>query len=179
MIMRNVLTGLAAFVVTFAIAHFVVLNALPGKIMSKVRGGMIERGLPVNAWQMTPRTSPENQAVVRPAPDLAYAICLVDLSKGPVELTAPAWPDYGSLSVFSASTDNVYAGSLDARVADTPDVRHVIVALEGQDVSDADGADIVRVKQPDAIALIRRLAPSQNAYEAAKDLVPGSQCDPL
>jgi len=177
--MKGFLTGLAAFLVTFALAHFIVLNALPGKIMSKVRDRMMERGLTENTWQMTPRTSPESQTVVRPAPDLAYAICLIDLSGGPVELTAPAWPDYGSLSVFAATTDNVYAGSLDARMPGTPVVRHVIVAAEGQYVPEAGSADVVRVKQPEALALIRRLAPSQETYDSAAALIPQSSCKPL
>ena len=177
--MKHFLTGLAAFVITFALAHFVVLNALPGKIMSKVRDRMMEGGLTENAWQMAPRTSPETQTVVRPAPDLAYAICLIDLSEGPVELIAPAWPDYGSLSVFSAQTDNVYAGSLDARVPGTPAARRVIVALPDQDVTGAENAEVVRVKQPKALSLIRRLAPTQEAYDAAAALIPDSSCKPL
>ena len=177
--MKGFLTGLAAFLVTFALAHIVVVNALPGKIMSKVRGRMMEAGLPVHHWQTSGRVSPENQTVVRPAPDLAYAICLIDLSGGPVELDVPAWDEYGSLSVFSARTDNVYAGSLDARIAGTPEVRRLIVALEKQDVSATDDAEIVRVKQPQALALIRRLAPTQAAYDAAAALVPESSCKPL
>lgn len=177
--MRGFLVGLGAFVVTFALAHFVVLNAVPGKIMSKVRERMMANGLPMQQWQMTPRVSPENQRVVRPAPDLAYAICVIDLSDGPVELDAPAWDSYGSLSVFSAQTDNVYAGSLDARAAGTPDMRRVIVATSNQDVSTAGDAEIVRVEQPEALALIRRLAPTQEAYDAAAALMPESQCKPL
>lgn len=177
--MKGFLTGLAAFLVALALAHLLVVNALPGKIMSKVRGRMEDRGLPVHHWQMNGRVSPENQAVVRPSPDLAYAICLIDLSKGPVELDVPAWDQYGSLSVFSARTDNVYAGSLDARVAGTPPVRRLIVALEKQDVSAAGEAEVVRVKQPEALALVRRLAPTQEAYDAAAALVPESSCKPL
>lgn len=177
--MKRFLTGLAAFLVTGALAHFVILNALPGKIMSTVRDRMMESGLTENAWRMTPRTSPETQVVVRPAPDLAYAICLIDLSDGPVELTAPAWTDYASLSVFAATTDNVYAGSLDARTPGTPIMRHVIVATESQTVPDAGAADIVRVKEPEALALVRRLAPTQDAYDAAAALIPESSCKPL
>lgn len=177
--MRSFLTGLVAFLVTFALAHFIVLNAVPGKIMSKVRERMMDGGVPTQHWQMTPRVSPENQRVVRPAPDLAYAICVIDLADGPVELDVPAWNAYGSLSVFSARTDNVYAGSLDARAAGTPDMRRIVVATSKQDVPAAGDAEIVRVEQPEALALIRRLAPTQEAYEEAAALIPESQCKPL
>lgn len=172
-------TGLAAFAVTFLIAHFVVLSALPGKIMSTVRGQMVERGMPVHAWAMSPRVTPETQPVVRPSPDLAYAICLIDLSNGPVELSVPAWPEYGSLSIFEADTDNVYAGSLDARAEGTPGIRRVIVALEEQDLYQYGEAEQVILSKPEALALIRRLAPSQAAYEAAAALIPASRCAPL
>lgn len=177
--MRAFFTGLAAFAVTFLIAHFVVLSALPSKIMSTVRGQMTERGMPVHAWAMSPRVTPETQPVVRPSPDLAYAICLIDLSDGPVELSVPAWPEYGSLSIFEADTDNVYASSLDTRAEGTPGTRRVIVALEGQDLSTAGEAEQVILKKPEALALIRRLAPTQAAYEAAAALIPASRCAPL
>ena len=172
--MRSFLTGLAGFLVTFALAHLIIVNALPGKIMSKVRERMIAGNMPTQHWQMAPRVSPETQRVVRPAPDLAYAICVIDLSDGPVELDAPAWNNYGSLSVFSAQTDNVYAGSLDARATGTPDMRRVVVATSKQNVSSAGDAEIVRVEQPEALALIRRLAPTPEAYDAA--LIPESRC---
>ena len=177
--MRSFIVGLGAFLVTFELAHFVVLNAVPGKIMSKARERIMANGLPMQHWQMTPRVSPENQRVVRPAPDLAYAICVIDLTDGPVELDVPSWNSYGSLSVFSARTDNVYAGSLDARVAGTPEMRRLIVATDQQDVSAAGYAEIVRVGQPEALALIRRLAPTQEAYDAAAALVPDSRCERL
>lgn len=177
--MRAFFTGLAAFAATFLIAHFVVLNALPGRIMSAVRGQMIERGMPVHAWAMSPRVTPESQPVVRPSPDLAYAICLIDLSDGPIELSVPAWPEYGSLSIFEADTDNVYASSLDTRAEGTPGTQRVIVALAGQDIPSSGEAEQVILKKPEALALIRRLAPTQAAYEAAAALIPASRCAPL
>ncbi len=177
--MRPFLTGLAAFVVTFLLAHFVVLSALPGRIMSTVRERMADTGLPLHAWTMSPRMTPETQTVVRPSPDLAYAICLIDVSEGPVELSVPAWPEYGSLSIFEADTNNIYAGSLDARADGATGVRRVIVALEGQDLYEYGDAEQVIVSKPEVLALIRRLAPSQAAYEAAAALIPASRCAPL
>jgi len=91
----------------------------------------------------------------------------------------PTWPDYGSLSIFDADTDNVYAGSLDARLPEAPGTRRIIVALAGQTVDAAEGVDVVIVKKPEALALIRRLAPSQGLYDAAAALVPISTCGPV
>ena len=127
---------------------------------------------------MSPRVTPETQTIVRPSPDLAYAVCVIDVAGGPVTLSVPTWPEYSSLSIFDASTDNVYAGSLDARLPDAPGARTVIVAMEGQAVEAAEGVDVVSVKKPEALALIRRLAPSQGLYDAAAALVPVSTCGP-
>jgi len=176
--MRIPLIGLGTFVIGFAAMHLAVLNAVPGFIMDKARARMTEGGIAVHEWRMGPRMTPQTQTIVRPSPDLAYAICLIDVSGGPVTLSVPTWPEYGSLSVFDSRTDNVYAGSLDARLADAPGVRTIIVALPDQDVAEEPGIDIVRVKAPEALALIRRLAPSQGLYDAAATLVPVSTCGP-
>ena len=49
--------------------------------------------------------------MVRPSPDLAYASCVYDLSKGPILVDVPATPGggYVSVSVFAGNTDNVAA----------------------------------------------------------------------
>ena len=176
---RPLVLGLAAFAATFLIAHFLVLAALPGRIMSTVRERMIEGGVPLNAWQMSPQITPETQTVVRPSPDLAYTICLIDLSAGPALLEVPAWPDYGSVSVFDAGTDNVYAGALDSRQPGTPEIRRILIALPKHDLPAQDGVDIVTVKNPEALALIRRLAPTPWAWEEAASLLPESRCGPV
>lgn len=177
---RPVLAGVAAFLAAFLMAHFLVLGALPARIMSTARGQMEERGLPLHHWQMSPRVTPETQTIVRPSPDLAYTICLIDVSAGPVELAVPVWPDYGSLSIFDADTDNVYAGSLDARIEGAPELRRVIVGLESQELYRY-GADAEQVilRKPQALALIRRLAPDQAAWTAAAALAPESRCGPV
>jgi len=176
--MRLPVIGLATFVLGFATAHFIVLDALPGNIMSKARERMTASGIAPHEWRMSPRVTPETQTIVRPSPDLAYAICVIDVSDGPVTLSVPTWPEYGSLSIFDASTDNIYAGSLDARLPDAPGARTVVVQMEGQYSGPIEGVDVVTVKNPEALALIRRLAPSQGLYDAAAALLPVSTCGP-
>jgi hypothetical protein len=51
--------------------------------------------------------------------------------------------------------------------------------MDGQAVPEKGSADVVRVKQPEALALVRRLAATQEAYDAAAALVPDSSCKPL
>lgn len=176
--MRLPVLAIVAFFIGFSAVHFMTLNALPGRIMSKAREAMVERGLPLHHWQMSPRVTPETQTIVRPSPDLAYAICLIDVSEGPALITVPTWPEYGSLSVFDARTDNVYAGSLDARLPEATGERRIVVALKSQNVSQFGDAEQVIVSKPEALALIRRLAPTQALYDAAATLMPASKCGP-
>lgn len=179
--MKHPLTaGLAAFAIFFLAAHFIVLSALPGRIISTVRERMIEGGAGVNQWRMSPQITPETQTVIRPSPDLAYTICLIDLSNGPVLIEAPAWPDYGSLSIFNSNTDNVYVGSLDARMEDIPQTRRVLVGLDSHELYRFDQeAEQLILRQPEAIALIRRLAPTRDAWEEAASLMQESRCGPV
>lgn len=176
--MRIPFIGIGAFLIGLLAVHFLVLAALPGKIMSTARERMGGAGVELHQWRMSPRVTPQTQTIVRPSPDLAYAICLIDVSEGPVTITVPTWPEYGSLSVFDAGTDNVYAGSLDARLPGASGVRTLVVALAGQEVSVPDGTDLITVKKPEALALIRRLAPTQGLYDAAAALLPASTCGP-
>jgi uncharacterized membrane protein len=176
--MRFPWTVAACFAIGFAAVHFFALTAIPGFIMNKARTRMAESGIAVHEWRMSPRVTPQTQTIVRPSPDLAYAVCLIDVSEGPVTISAPTWPEYGSLSVFDSHTDNVYAGSLDARLPDAPGARTIIVALPNQEVEATGGVDIVRIKEPEALALIRRLAPSKGLYDAAAALIPVSTCGP-
>ena len=176
--MRLPVIGITSFIIGLVAVHFLVLNALPGRIMSTAReriGGQV----PLHTWQMSARITPQTQTIVRPSPDLAYAICVIDLSDGPVEISVPTWPEYGSLSVFDANTDNVYAGSLDARLPGATGARRILVAMEGQDTDASDITEIVIVDSPEALALIRRLAPTQGLYDAAAALVPASTCGPV
>lgn len=176
--MRLPVIGITSFIIGLVAVHFLVLNALPGRIMSTAReriGGQV----PLHTWQMSARITPQTQTIVRPSPDLAYAICVIDLSSGPVEVSVPTWPEYGSLSIFDANTDNVYAGSLDARLPEATGARRILVAMDGQDTDASDIAEIVTVDSPEALALIRRLAPTQGLYDAAAALVPASTCGPV
>lgn len=176
--MRLPVVGIAAFAIGFLTLHFLTLNALPDRIMATARD-RISSQAPLHTWRMSPRITPQTQTIVRPSPDLAYAICVLDLSSGPVEIAVPTWPEYGSLSIFDAHTDNVYAGSIDARLPEATGYRRILVAMEGQDTAASDIAEIVTVDSPEALALIRRLAPTQGLYDAAAALVPASTCGPV
>lgn len=54
-----------------------------------------------------PLSTAASRVIVLPSPDLAYALCVYDLSKGPVNVdAAPEWPAYWSVALYAANTDN-------------------------------------------------------------------------
>ena len=54
-----------------------------------------------------PLSTAASRVIVLPSPDLAYALCVYDLRKGPVDIdAAPDWPSYWSVALYAANTDN-------------------------------------------------------------------------
>lgn len=164
--MRWILS-LLVFAVFAAGTHFIILTGIPGFIMGKAHQTFEAQGVPENLWVPSPRQTPQTQRIVRPSPDLAYAICRFDTSKSAVEIQAPIGEGYGSLSIFNDQTDNVFVGDLSAGSS-----------FQGVTVSATGGAGDVILDGP-GIALIRRLAPSQADYNRAAALVADASCAPL
>ncbi len=175
--MIRTVAALALFALAAVVGHWTVISAAPGFIMTTAMGRLEEQGLPLHAFVLAPRATPQNQVIVRPSPDLAYSLCRFDLSDGPVLIEGEVWTAYASLSVYDAKTDNVFATSLDS-ARDEP--RAVIVAMQGQSAGDRAGERaIVRLTSPQGLALIRRLAPSDALYARAAIAAEGDRCSPL
>ena len=171
--MRAALLTFALCAIATAIAvHLLVLQSMPGFIMSRATSGLKAAGLQENAWAAAPRITPLTQTVVRSSPDLSYAACLLDLSSGPVRISAPLWPAYGSLSVFDDTSENVHVSDLQG---DGPPLE-IIVALPDQTVSASTDTQVVRLPRPSGIAIIRRLAPDEVSHKVAAELVATSRC---
>lgn len=177
--MRWLLTILV-FAVTAVLAHYAVLGAIPGRIMSMTQARMAERGTPMNKWIASARMTPQTQTVVRPSPDLSYAICRFDTSDGPVLLSAPTAETYGSLSIFDSRTNNVFVASL----TKASQFEAVIVHPPGEPPMDdgrdfaASGRDTLELQGP-GLALIRRLAPDQETHDLARELASESRCEKI
>ena len=153
--------GILAVVIAAAFAggHWLTLEAIPRVIMAEAMD-RFERGAGrANTALHPPPPSPERRGVVRPNPHFLYAICPIDLSHGPVRVTAAPTQDYWSISFYSARTDvfHVVSGSRDPVeiVVSTPDQRDSIdsitaptdraVALMRLFIADPD--DVPRLRQ--------------------------------
>jgi len=142
------------------LAHVAFVYAVPRVLM----GVAIERlgASGANRWTVADRVTPLSRAIVRPAPDFAYAACAYDLTDGPVVIQAAPWESYWSLSLYAANSDNYF-------VIDDREARFgAEITLVRKGRPHPEGASIV-IESPSGrgIALIRRLAPTANEYARA------------
>lgn len=142
--------------IVFAVAalcgwHATLALTTYGLMEGAVRRVSARSGL--NVMTYANLATPENQPIVRPSPDLAYASCPFDLSAGPLMITyVPVPGRYSSLSVFDARTDAVFVRN-DLQAGGKP--LKIVVAREGQKVPA--GIETVRVSHDRGIALVRLL----------------------
>lgn len=152
-----------------AIVHVAAIYAVPRALMhvaiERIGGGSF------NAWRLSDRVTATSRQIVRPSPDFAYSACAFDLSNGPVVITATPWDAYWSLSLYGANSDNFFV--IDDREAHYG----AELTLVRRGAEHPEGASMV-VESPSTrgIALIRRLAPTPDTYNAAKDVASKDIC---
>jgi uncharacterized membrane protein len=163
---KYVVVALLIAVVTHIATIFATPNMLMDAAMKRLGNGHY------NAWRLGQRVTQNSRAVVRPSPDLAYSACPYDLSNGPVRIHAAPWSDYWSLSLYAANSDNYFV--LDDREAQNG--ADVLLIRAGAAAPERETARIVQSPSQRGIALIRRLAPTPDAYAAAAQVSRADAC---
>ncbi|MES2753225.1 MAG: DUF1254 domain-containing protein [Pseudomonadota bacterium] len=155
--------GIAALiaVVLAAIAYQWTLGATPGFLINAA-GKRISSDSGYNVMTFAPLATDQSRAIVRPSPDLAYASCPFDVSKGPVLVEAlPNAAPYWSLSVFDDQTDVAFV-----RNNRQSGNRPVRIALVKPGVAAPQGFEPVPVRGDRGIALVRILVPDRAGFAA-------------
>lgn len=153
--------GLLALAVA-VVAHPATVFVAPYVLMSAAMERIGRGGERINQWSHPPRTSEKSRNVVRPSPDLAYSACVYDLSGGPVHVTASAWDDYMSVSVFEHNSDNIFV----INDQQAPQGVDLVLVRKGQP-HPAGAAMVVESPSMRGIVLQRRVAPTQERWNAA------------
>lgn len=152
-------------------AYQATLLATPYALMYAALTKIGDRG-PVNQFAFSPMTTADNQTIVRPSPDLAYAACVFDVSKGPVLVdVAPVAGHYWSVSIFDARTD-VAAVRSDRDTKGAPARLALIKA--GQTAPQ--GYQPVMLQYDKGIALIRILLANSAEFTAVDAIRRKSTC---
>jgi uncharacterized membrane protein len=158
----------AALIAAIA-AHVAIVQAAP-RIMMHVAIETLSDGA-FNTWQVGARVTPESRGIVRPSPDFAYSACVYDLSDGPVTITLGPWRDDWSLSLYADNSDNFF-------VIDDREARNgaaITLVRRGRSAPE-DAHRIVTSPSTRGVALIRRLAPTPEAYAQAAAIARNDVC---
>lgn len=144
------------------VAHLATIFAAPFVLMDAAIERISRDGAMMNQWIHPPRTSEESRRVVRPSPDLAYSACVYDLKDGPLHVTASAWDDYMSVSVFAANSDNIFVQN----DRQAPNGVEFILVRRGQPAPETQ-LHIVESPSDRGIILQRRVAPTEERFAMA------------
>ena len=168
--MKRLLGPMAVLLGTAIAAHAATLYFAPSVIMDRALVTLKDRGVALHAFTTPKRISPQTQVVVRSSPDLFYSLCRYDLSENndTLKVTMGEWPDYQSLSFFDGNTNNF------AKFRGTG--QSVTVRLVREDLEYLDPNAVVSPTTR-GVVLIRRLAPTQEAFDAAVEAAKADSCD--
>jgi len=166
--MRRWLGPLAVLLICAVGVHLAVLHFAPGLIMARAMEALAARGVALHRFTAPLRITPQTQTVVRPSPDLYYALCRYDLRNPGMRLAVRMgdWPDYQSLSFFDARTNNF------ATLRGTGQA--VAVRLLPPRSAPEQGAIVSPTAK--GVILIRRLAPDQDSFAAAAEAGKADRC---
>jgi uncharacterized membrane protein len=151
------------------LVHVATVFAMPYALMSVVMRGTVEKAGGANTFLHVPRTTPQTQTVVRSSPDLAYSSCSIDLSGGPVEVEVNRTAAPGIVALYNGNTDTIWSAGdlvmLPEDVVLSAPVR-LFITRDQADRSPPPGSTVVTLSSDKALLLVRRLAPTAEAFAA-------------
>lgn len=169
----KLLNWLIGIVLAAWAGQYLMALAVPNLMMNVLfaRGG---EQVGYNSLYVAPLADADSRTVVRPSPDLFYAICIYDLEEGPVEIEAPVPARYWSMQFYQMNTSN-YAGLTNQR-----DERHRVggiarVRLIGPDGDPAAfGGTVIQSPTQRGVMLLRASAIGDR--EGQRRALEGSSC---
>lgn len=169
--MKGWIGPLAILVASALTAHWATLHYAPSVIMDRTLSALKDRGIAEHAFTTPQRITPQTQAVVRSSPDLFYSLCRFDLSEdgSALNIRVGEWPDYQSLSFFDGETNNF------ATLRASGDALSALLVT--QDVPIEPEGALVKAPTTRGVILIRRLAPTAEAFEAAVKASENDLCE--
>jgi len=175
--MKRVLTFIVGTAIVAGAAHMAAVWALPRVIMSKVMDA-VAGDARVNEFVEQPLATSAARRVVRPSPDLAYSMCILDLSRGPVSVRVPLTGPYTSVALYSSATDNFYVRN--DREAKGKDLVVVILPKGASAPADVPAdADVVTAPTNKGLVLVRRVVENPEAFPALDEVRKKATCAPF
>jgi len=178
--MNRKLQWLAAVAVLAVVFHFAIVWAVPRAVMSVAMTKIGGEGA-LNTFSHPSRATDASRAVVRPSPDLAYSICILDLSKGPVRIEVPASAPYTSLALYSSVTDNYFVrNNREGEGLRDGEMIGLVVTGPGDEAPAELPEGFAAVASPTAkgLALVRRVIENDEAMPRLDEIRSHSVCAP-
>jgi uncharacterized membrane protein len=173
---RSVLRAAALVLVVAALVHVVALWLLPRVIMRIVIDTAGREA--VGGRVAPPPVDHTARRIVMPSPDLLYALCPYDVSRGPLRFTLAVPPGdqaYWSLAFYAANTDNYRVINDRSVTGDTVDL---LLVREGNVPRGPSAATVLRSPSDRGVMLFRALVRSPADLERAEALRRGLRCAP-
>lgn len=177
--MKRTVQWLAIVAALAVILHLAVIWAVPRVVMSVAMSKLGGSGA-LNDFIHPPRSTDKWRTVVRPSPDLAYSICVLDLSEGPVTIKVPASDPYTSLALYASITDNYYVRNnrQDGGLAEGVPITLVVAAPGDIPAELPEGVEAVTAPTEKGLALVRRVIENDAAMPRLDALRASSVCMP-
>lgn len=144
------------------LGHLLTIGLIPSVIMNIAMTRIAEASGGINRLSHGNMVTPQNQQIVRSSPDLAYSTCALDLTKGPVRVFIGKGADYTSAAFYAGNTDNVFTLN-DRKIG--PEGAHIMIVSARSPLAAKPGEVVVSLPSDKGLLLVRRLAPSAEAFK--------------
>ena len=161
-----------------AVLHVAIVELVPVAITG-VFMARLGKQYGINRVLANPLPTDKARAVVKPSPDLLYAVCIYDVAAGPVHIALKPPPGYWSLSLFARNTDNFFKLS----AADLRDANAEIVLGQPRDAqraqTDFPAARFVATPGASGVMLARLLVLDPKHMETEVAAQKSVRCDAI
>jgi uncharacterized membrane protein len=173
--MRTWPLWIGAAIVLTLIVHILTVLLVPPSVMTLAMMRMADADAD-NRVLHTPPPDASARTVVRPSPDLAYSICLFDMSKGPMLVKAAVPETYWSVSAFAHNTDNFFVVN-DQQVAG--ETLELLIRREEDEVTGFDGIPVSFAPTDKGVVLMRMLVTDRENYLELDPVRRNATCETL
>lgn len=159
------------------VLHVLAVWSAPRLIMAIAIDRIGARAGGANTLEHAPRITEASRDVVRPAPDLAYSVCVYDVSAGPVRLVLPKTATYASVSLFDDTTNNFLV--VNDRSVEGAAQEIWVVGSATQAGTPPASVQVVEAPSDKGVVLFRRVIPSDADWPRIEAERHRAACEPL
>jgi len=170
--MKRAARTIAAILLFAYAAHAATIWAAPRLVMAFVMHRLAAQS-GVNRVVHAHALTASDRFIPLPSPDLLYSRCVLDVSRGPVDVSVTAAGGYLSLAVFDGNTDNVFV------THDNGQPGQIIrFTVAGPNDPTPTSQAIVRLRSTRGLLLLRALAATPALAATAETARQSLRCTP-